>query len=333
MTRRGRVGRRMLRLMISCAIFALVTWGIYATVADARNALSGKPVPWDPDPAWLAFAGLFYFCGMLPMIAFWHRALHAMGCQPRYFETLRAYCIGSLGKYVPGKALVVVLRTRMLMSERVGGTATTVSVFLETLTMMAVGAFLALLMFLLWLDVHLKEYPFLLPLSIGLLIVAGLPTWPSIFKKIVLRLGTSRFDADIESRLSGIQWGLMGHGWVLMILGWFFFAGSLWSVVRGMGLESTIDAAAVPYCLSAITLAIVAGFLSLIPGGAGVREYLITIIIGHFYFSEVLDLPFSAATALVVAVLLRLVWLAVEFALALILFAIGYFYPPIQSTS
>ena len=333
MTRRAQIARRMLLLTISGVVLALVTWGIYATVADARNELSGKPVPWDLDPVWLIFASLFYLCGMLPMVAFWHRALHALGCRPRYFETLRAYSIGSLGKYVPGKALVVVLRTRMLMSDRVGGTATTVSVFLETLTMMAVGAFLSLLMFLLWLDVHLQEYPFLLPLTIGLLIVAGLPTLPSIFKKIVLRLGTSRFDAEIENRLTGIHWALMGHGWFLMILGWGCFAGSLWSVVRGMGLESTIGAGALPYCLAAITLAIVAGFLSLIPGGAGVREYLITIILGHFYFAEVLDLPFAAATALVVAVLLRLVWLAVEFALALILVAIGYFGAPIRSTS
>ena len=326
MMERTQIRRHGLRLILSGAVLGLVSWGIYCTVADAWSELDGKPIPWRLDPAWLSASALFYVLGTLPMVLFWYRALYALECRPRFFETLRAYCVGSLGKYVPGKALVVLLRARLLYSNRAGGTATTVSIFLEVLTMMAVGAFLALFMFVFWLDDHLKNYPFLLPLTIGMLVIAGLPTWPAIFKKIVLRLGTARLDADIEKRLSGIQFSLMGYGWMLMTFGWICLAGSLWSVVCGIGLERDIGGDALPYCLAAITMAVVAGFVSLIPGGAGVREYLITVILGHFYFSEILEIPFATATALVVAVILRLIWLGVEFGLALTLFLIGHFH-------
>ena len=311
---------RRLKRLLSCAILVLVAWGIYRTVVDALGELENKPIPWQLDPFWLGIAALLYLGGTLPLVFFWHRSLRAVGCRPRFIETMRAYCVGSLGRYVPGKALVLVLRTRLLYSERSGATATTVSIFLETLTMMAVGAFLASLMLVFWLDDHLRDYPFLLPLAIGLLLLAGLPTWPAIFRRIVLRLGTARLDETIEQRLSGIRFSLMVSGWLCMVIAWILFAGSLWSVVRGMGLEREVSGDSFPYFLAAITMAVVAGFLSLIPGGAGVREYMITVILGHFYFAEVLELPFAAATALLAAVLLRMIWLAVEFLLAVTLY-------------
>ena len=324
---------RVLKWIVSVAILALVSWGIYYTIIDARSELANKPMPWRFDFLWLLVSALLYLLGTLPMVVFWHRALYAVGCQPRFFETARAYCIGSLGKYAPGKALVVVLRAKFLYSSRVSGTAATVSIFLETLTMMAVGAFLALLVLVFWLGDHLKNYPFLLPLAVGLLVVAGLPTLPAIFRKIVLRLGTARLDSKIEERLAGIHFPLIAYGWMLMGFAWVCLAGSLWSVVCGMGLEKSVDGDAFPYCLAAITMAIVAGFLSLIPGGAGVREYLIAVILGHFYFAEVLELPFAAAAALVVAIVLRLIWLGVEFGLALALYLLGYLSNGLQSAS
>ena len=320
------VSTGLLKRLLSGGILALVIWGIYRTIADALGELDNQPIPWDLDYFWLCIAALLYLVGTVPLIVFWHRALKSVGCDPGFRETARAYCIGSLGKYVPGKALVVVMRTRLLYSERAGATATTISIFLETLTMMAVGAFLALLSLVLWLDDHLNDERFLLPLAAGLLLLAGLPTWPAIFRRIVLRLGTARLDEKIEERLGGIRFPLMGFGWLCTAIAWLCFAGSLWSVVQGMGLDREVTVEGFPYFLAAITMAVVAGFLSLIPGGAGVREYMITVILGHFYFAEVLELPFAAVTALLAAVLLRIIWLVVELLLAAALYPLRH--PP-----
>ena len=88
-------------------------------------------------------AGLIYLLGLLPAGLYWHYVLKVLGQDVRLANTLRAYYIGHLGKYVPGKAMVVILRTGMVRGHRVDTAVAAASVFFETLTMMAVGAFLA----------------------------------------------------------------------------------------------------------------------------------------------------------------------------------------------
>jgi uncharacterized membrane protein YbhN (UPF0104 family) len=72
-----------------------------------------------------------------------------------------------------------------------------------------------------------------------------------------------------------------------------------------------------PRYTASVSLATVAGFVSFIPGGLGVRDAVLM---------EVLALGFAedaAATALVSAVLLRLVWLVAELAISAILYGVG----------
>jgi uncharacterized membrane protein YbhN (UPF0104 family) len=311
---------RRLKLLLNVVVLALVSWGIYRTVDHAWSDLADKQLQWQWHPTWLVISGLFYLLGMLPMAAFWYFSLHALGGHVKIMETLRAFFIGGLGKYVPGKALVVVLRTSLLRSERVGATTAAVSVFLETLTMMAVGAFLSLLMLIFWLEDHLRDHPYLLPLGVALLVLSGLPTVPAVFRYLVTRLGMTRLDPNIKARLAGLSLPLILFGWLLASVGWILMALSLSAAVRALGIQGVETWAGLPYFVAAIGMAVVAGFLSLIPGGAGVREYLLSILLGHFYFAAVLNLPFPEATALAVAVVLRLVWLVVELAISAVFF-------------
>jgi uncharacterized membrane protein YbhN (UPF0104 family) len=66
-----------------------------------------------------------------------------------------------------------------------------------------------------------------------------------------------------------------------------------------------------PRLTVAVSLAVVAGFLSLLPGGLGVRELVL---------DELMIVPFGAMVALVSAVLLRLVWLLAELLVSGILY-------------
>ena len=135
---------RIAKLVFRLLILALVCAGIWHTVDKAIVDLQARHFKIAQiRPAWLAVGGFVYLLGLLPCWLFWHKTLHAMGQRPRPLETLRAYFIGSLGKYVPGKALVVVLRTGLIRSDRCDTTVAAVSVFVETLTMMSVGAFVA----------------------------------------------------------------------------------------------------------------------------------------------------------------------------------------------
>ena len=314
--------RKWLRFAIHGLILAVVGWGIYRTVDQAMEQLSGKRFDWQLHPGWLVLSGVLYLCGLLPAAAFWYRGLHALGQRPRFGETLSAYYIGSLGKYVPGKAMVVVMRLGLLRSDRVSGPVAAISIFLETLTMMAVGAFLSILMMVVWLNDHLRGHSFLLPLAAGLLVLSGVPTLPPVFRYLTVKFGVRRADPDIEKRLDGLTTGLMIYGWITISVGWVLMSLSLWAVLKAMGLQGIDVVAHLPYFIAAVAMAMVAGFLSLIPGGAGVREFIIAVILGRFYFAGLLDATMPDAKALIAAVVLRLVWLAAEL-IAAAIFYIG----------
>ena len=129
---------------------------------------------------------------------YWHRLLRVLGQRPRLLETLRAYYAGHLGKYVPGKAMVVVIRTALLHRVQVDPAIAAVSVFAETLTMMTVGALLAALI------ISLSVSPVtrgLLVLAIILMLVSGVPTWPPVFRFLVRRFRVTVVRPHVESAL------------------------------------------------------------------------------------------------------------------------------------
>ncbi len=310
---------KQFKRLISLVVIVVVSWGIYRTVDHAWAQLSASGTSgfeWKLHPLWLVVSGLLYLLGVLPMAIFWYLSLRALGQHPKWGETFRAFYIGGLGKYVPGKVLVVVLRTNLLRSERVSATVAAVSVFLETLTMMAVGAFLSILMMVFWMWDHLSSHPYLFPLAVALLIVSALPTLPPICRYLVGRLGVEKLDREIKTQLEGLRFSLILSGWCLVTVGWVLLALSLWAVLEAINIPGTDVLAHLPYFLAAVGMAIVVGFLSMIPGGAGVREYLLSILLGTFYFEAVLHIPLPQATALAAAVVLRLVWLIAELILA-----------------
>lgn len=305
-------------MLVHLAVLAAVAWGVHGTIEEGLKQI-GK-YEWRLDPLWLVLAGVLYLAGMLPMGLFWYRALRASGQHPRLGETLRAFYIGHLGKYFPGKALVVIIRAGLLRSERVNTGVAAASVFLETLTMMAVGAFLAGAMLVLWLRGLLVDHSYLIPLAVGLMLLSGLPTLPPVFRRAVMMLGVGRSDPQLAVKLRGLNYGVMAIGWLTISAGWVLLALSLWAVLKGIGIASAEPLGHLQFHLAAVTLAIVAGFLSLIPGGAGVREFILTAIVGHVYFGEVLHEPLAIGKALGFAVILRLVWLAAELIVAGILY-------------
>jgi len=297
------------KLLFRLTILGLVTFGIWHTVGKAIDDLQTRGFDIaEVQPGWLVAAGLLYLLGLLPCWWFWHRTLRAMGQRPRRLETLRAFYIGHLGKYVPGKALVVVLRTDLVRSERVNTTVAATSVFVETLTMMGVGAFVAAAL----LGALFREHVWLLGLAIGLMICAGAPTLPPIFRRLVRMLGVRRVNPDIDAALAGLDYRLMAFGWITVGLGWWLMGLSLWAVLKAIPTPVPVLLSDVPLLTACVALALVAGFLSLLPGGIGIREYVVMTLLAG---------PFGPGAAAVSAILLRFVWLLGELMLAGILYA------------
>ncbi len=276
-----------------------------AQLAEAQFRLS------DLDPWWLLLAGTLYLCGMIPSWLFWHRTLVAMGQRPSLLRTLRAFYIGHLGKYVPGKALVVLLRTGLVRGPGVDTTVAATSVFVETLTFMAVGASLSAVLLL-----TVSDQWWLIGLAVGLLFVAGVPTIPPLFRRLVRMAGVRRANPEIDASIEGLNWRLLGGGWLTIVVGWFAFGASLWATLRSVPPELLTSPVTAPWShlgllTACVALAMVAGFLSLLPGGLGVRELVLIPLLAPAY---------GGAAAIVAAVLLRLVWLVAELAIAAVLY-------------
>ncbi|MFT5527751.1 MAG: uncharacterized membrane protein YbhN (UPF0104 family) [Pirellulaceae bacterium] len=258
---------------------------------------------------WLVLSGVFYALGMVPSWWYWHNTLQAMGQQPSWFRSCRAFFIGHLGKYVPGKALVVILRARYVSDEKVDATVAGVAVFVETLTLMAVGAMVASAILLFYLE-HWQ----LLVLAIGLMICSAVPTFPPLFRRVVGIVKNKSGNSELQKAIDGISYSLMARGWLAISVAWVLFGLSLWAAMRAIPTVHEVPWNAFPLLVATVSLAMVAGFLSLLPGGAGVRELVV---------SSLLTPQFGMVIALSAAVILRLVWLVSEVVISIILYPMG----------
>ncbi len=306
----GRAPRRrwlgLLKLSVRTLVLGLVAWGIWRTVNQAWPQLEARGFALGQVQfRWLILAGLCYLVGLAPCWFFWHRTLRAMGQDPRWRESLRAFWIGHLGKYVPGKAMVVVLRTGLVHSARVSKTVAATSVFVETLSMMAVGACVASVILL----ITSTHWP-LTCLALLLMVCSGVPTLPPIFRFCVRLLRVHRANPQMEQAIAGVDYRLMSTGWVTISVGWVFLGVSLWATLRSLPAVD-VPLGSMPLLTATVALAMVAGFLSLIPGGLGVRDWILM---------ELLAPQFGIDVALVSAILLRLVWLLSELCVSAILY-------------
>jgi glycosyltransferase 2 family protein len=193
-----------------------------------------------------------------------------------------------------------------------------VSVFVETLTMMAVGALLAAVISVL----VLRSEAYIWLSAFAIATAAGVPTLPPVLRWLG-RTGAKRFAQgaqdeaaaekadDVQSRLSQITFRVLSTGWLAAIACWLLFAISLWATLRGIGVNEIPLMASLPTLLTAVACAVVAGFASMVPGGLGVRDFTLLYLLAPVC---------GEANALVAAVLMRLVWLVSEVAACGILY-------------
>lgn len=310
MTQLAKPTKKRILLAAKLVVFALVVWFVRGTLVNAWRQLGEHE--WSLRAGWLAAACGVYLLGLLPAGLFWRRILRICGQDAQLGETLRAYYIGHLGKYVPGKAMVVVLRAGLIHGRRVDAGVAAASVFVETLTMMAVGAALAAAV----LAVRLRDEKGLFWGAIGLAVVSLAPTAPPVFRRLARWAGVGRSRPEVRENLQRLGYTTLLVGWLAMLAVWGLLGLSLWATIRALGVDGLGPMEHFTGYLAAVSLAMVAGFLSLIPGGLGVRDVVLLQMMERL-------LPLTAGQAALAAVMLRLVWLLSEVAVSVIL----YFYP------
>jgi glycosyltransferase 2 family protein len=307
--------RRWLLLTLKLAIVALVVWFVHQTVVNAWNQLG--EYPWEFHGGWLAAAAGLYIVGLLPAALFWFWGLRALGQHPYFGETLRAYFIGHLGKYVPGKAMVVVIRAAMIGGDRVDRGIAAASVFLESLTWIAVGSFLAAG----YVVVNVARGHAVFWAAIGLMAVTGAPTLPPVFPRLARLAGVGKRNPEVVKDLHRLGYGTTILSWVLMTIGWALMGLAFWATLQAMGLHDAEGFAGLPRYTAAVALAIVAGFAFIfVPAGLGVREFALAEIMIPYLRGIT---PNAELAALAAAGLFRLVSVMSELMISGILYVVG----------
>jgi uncharacterized membrane protein YbhN (UPF0104 family) len=298
--------KNQLKLLIRFAVVVLVGIWIGKTFEDAGDEFFAAQFSIsDLDLWYVMLAALSYIVGLACFGLFWHLALRAMGQRPTLLESLRSYSLSHLGKYVPGKALVVVIRSDRVSSSRVKRSVAVVGVFVETLGMMAVGGILASFVLIAGYG-RTHESGSLILLAVGLAVGTGIGASPPMFRFVLRYLSKRRGLSMLGEAIDGLNWQFLAKGWVLAAVGWLFLGGSMVFVLHAFPLtEGTpiIDKGDYPQVVAAVSLSMIAGFISLLPGGAGVREMVI---------STLLMPMIGPVFAVISAMSLRVVWLLCE---------------------
>lgn len=268
---------------------------------------------WKVDWRFLIASCAVYALSLLPAAIYWNQCMSAMGQRVPWQTAFWAYFYGNLGKYLPGKAMVIVLRLSSLTPLGVRRVATAVTIFMETLTMMAVGAALAAgCLAVLNLDVRFTILAVVL--AIGMIGASC----PPLLRYVIARLQPGVASDEMRQWTQRLNWNLMLRGWVTLGLTWIGFGLSLGCLLQGMASTEMLADSAIQFWLStfgACSLAVVLGFISLIPSGAGVREVVLTMVLAPVV---------GPTAALASAIWLRITWLIVELTMAAALYFVRF---------
>ncbi len=293
----------------------------------------------------IILAAMFYAIGLLPPACVLHGALRGFHVPCTLMRATAAQLLGHAGKYIPGKAMVVVLRVSAVVStsntaslpavmgdtpsrQLLIGRATT-CVFFETLLMMSVGG--ALAGCLMW-STPLPQW---VKWAASLMAVAAcIPTLPPVMRRVIAMVSKRRdrsrsvasaggatgektlsdpsahastAAADVSS---AITWPRLMSGWAWSLLSWCLIGLSFACVMKAIPAYNGLPVGheLLTVATAAISLGMVLGFASLLPGGAGVREWVTLIVLG-----TVTD-PTHALLCVITA---RILFIVVESILAL----------------
>lgn len=246
----------------------------------------------------LCLAGLFYAAGLLPAGVVLHTNCGLFGQRPKLATAMAAQLIGHLGKYVPGKAMVIVLRAGVLQRDGVSIKSASASIFAETFLVMAVGATIA---GIITLAIPVPRWIVIASgcMAVGAAIPTTLPVMRRLIDFIRRKEGLDPVPVGLKWSLSTWAWSVCS--WILIGISFALILAAIPSLVPMPGFLQLFAIST-----AAISLAMVIGFASLIPGGAGVRELVLTTILG---------VSFDPAHGILAAIAARLVFVVTEMVL------------------
>ncbi len=292
---------------------------------------------------WLVVAGALYLLGLGISALFWYRLLHQLGQRPTVLAAVRAYYIGHLGKYLPGKAWALLLRATFAREAGVRMGVAAMTSFYEVLTTMVAGVLLAAILLALlapdtvggldWKivrrllamkagDPAALDRKNLVLLALLLCFGISLPILPPVFNRVMYRIVRPFREAD-AAPLPHVRTSFLVQGILLIPAGWLLLGGSLWTAFQAIVPAPALWEWELWALFTAFMgVAYVAGFVILVvPSGLGVREFMLTLFLVPALAPRLGFAVEEMRAIVVLAVLvLRLTWTAAELLLAALLY-------------
>jgi uncharacterized membrane protein YbhN (UPF0104 family) len=147
----------------------------------------------------------------------------------------------------------------------------------------------------------------------AMFLVTVLPIVPPLMNLGLRLTGFVRLNPGAIKKFNQLEYRTIAWSWLLMAAGWWLQGLALWAVLRSFGAAEGSPLTNWPLHTSVMALSVVAGFLGMLPGGLGIREFVIV---------ELFKPVYGDAGAVVSAILLRLVSVVSDALVSIILYLI-----------
>ncbi len=320
----------VLKPLLGLVVVGIVGYHLTLDLLDPR--LWDRPI----RPARVILSAALYVCGLYFSALTWLLLLRRHGQHARHWTAVRAYYLGHLAKYLPGRAWALFYRADLARVDGVRYAVSVLTSFYEVFLTMSSGALVGVI--LIALTAPESDHPqtgaafhdilrLRVPagesigrgagvlLGLVLLAAVGLPALPPVFNRLARRAAMPFADAG---PLPSLGWGDLGKGMALVWPAWLLQGASLAAILCAVAdaeLRWTPGAAA--RVVGIMGLSYVAGFVIVFtPSGLGVREYFLAL----FLAPELRELgvaPDEArGVAVLSALLLRIAWTVAELSVA-----------------
>ncbi|MGN6370192.1 MAG: lysylphosphatidylglycerol synthase domain-containing protein [Phycisphaerae bacterium] len=273
---------QLLKLAVFLGILGFVGRAVYHAWLDAQAkaetahiALNLQSI--NPLYGLLAVGG---FAGVMTVSGLtWRWLAWKMGDRSPTVRLLGAYLWSQMGKYIPGK--VVLLLMRIERAERFGMTrgACTLSTLLENALYMISGAFVGMLAVghiadALPESMHLAHQA-IWPATVGAIAVLGAMCHPRVFYRLVGKL-LKKLKRPPVAPDQQLNESTLILGVLAFVPCWFFGGLALWASTCAL---HPISLTSWMWFSGAFSLSVIIGMISFLPGGAGVREAVLGIAV------------------------------------------------------
>jgi len=259
---------RGLTLLLFVIVLAVVAYFLGRSIVGQWSTI--RTYPWHLHVGWLACSAVVIWLDFSLFVHLWRTLLQAVSRKRLGFLTaFRISVLANFGKYIPGKVWSVLGMVMLLKREGyAASTALAATVLHQAYTVVSGLIFVAVV-----LGNEVFGGKPLVPVFVG--VVAGaIILYPPVFT-VMLNFGLRL--AKREQITIKLSFPMAVKLFLVYIVAWIFYGAAFWCLLRGLGIQpESFWRTGASFCAAYLL-----GFLALFaPGGLGVREGVVTVLLG-----------------------------------------------------